>query len=283
MKTLFPRAVLFLPGTLTAGEDGLRFDSPEVPQGVRLSLAGAFRAYAPKVAGQERVFHAFPRTTPKGGLYSLQLARAYPDPPEGFAPGEGEVAGAVVLAREDLLVIEVAPKPPRKPFRLTLRREDPDRPRYRRGGGLAVRVRLRAGRLVAVKTEPVALRRPGSESDEDLLAPPATATASSPSPDRTPNPVPSPYTLEDVAPPEERDDLPDLPPLPKGQYMGLAGEGPFYVIVKPQLAARWERIEAALDRFPAPHRVLRYPDGTRAIECADREALRVFYKSTFEL
>jgi len=148
-----PHAILFLSGTLSAGEEGLRFESPEVPEGVRVGLAGRFRAYAPKVAGQRRVFHAFPRITPKGGLYSLQLARAYPE----------------------------------------------------------------------------------------------------------------------------------LPPLPKGQCTGLAGEGPYYVIVKPQLAGRWERIESALDRFPAPHRVLRYPDGTRAIECPDREALRVFYKSTFSL
>jgi len=281
--SIFPHAILFLPGTLRAGEKGLRFESPEVPEGVRVGLAGRFRAYAPKVEGQRRVFHAFPRTTPKGGLYSLQLTRAYPEPPEGFAPGEGEVAGVVVAAKRSVLVVEVTPQPPRKPFRLTLVRSGPDRPRYQRGGGVAVRVALEGGVLKEVRSEPAAIRVPGSESESGLLAPPATILPQRPTPDRLPDSVTSPYALEDVAPPEERDDLPELPQLPKGQYMGLAGEGPYYVIVKPQLAGRWERIESALDRFPAPHRVLRYPDGTRAIECSDREALRVFYKSTFGL
>ena len=280
---LFPHAILFLPGILHADEGGFRFESPGVSERVRVGLVGRFRAYAPKIAGQRLVFHVFPRTTPKGGLYSLQLARAYPDPPEGFAAGEGEVAGVVVVAKRDVLVIEVTPRPPRKPFRLTMVRSGPDRPRYQYGGGVVVRVAFEDGVLKEARSEPVAIRVPEAKSEGDLLAPPATVLPKRPSPDRPPDPVTSPPAVEDVTPSEGRDDLPELPPLPKGQYMGLVGEGPYYVIVKPQLADRWERIESALDRFPAPHRVLHYPDGVRAIECPDREALRVFYKSTFSL
>jgi len=73
------------------------------------------------------------------------------------------------------------------------------------------------------------------------------------------------------------------PPLAKGQLMGITGSGPYYLVVRPELAERWEKVEANLDRFPVPHRLLTYPDGTRALECADREALRVFYKSLFRL
>ena len=64
--------------------------------------------------------------------------------------------------------------------------------------------------------------------------------------------------------------------------MGLVGEGPYYIVVRPELAGRWAQIEARLDLLPPGHRVLRYPDGTVAVEFKDRKPLRVLYKSLFE-
>lgn len=40
-RPLFPHAILFLPGTLRAGEEGLRFESPEVPEGGSRGASGA--------------------------------------------------------------------------------------------------------------------------------------------------------------------------------------------------------------------------------------------------
>ena len=114
----------------------------------------------------------------------------------------------------------------------------------------------------------------------ELLAPGEEGRVLAPAlPFREPAPEPAPVREE---PRPEPEPLPELPPLGKGRYMGLVGEGPYYIVVKPQLAGRWAQIEARLDLLPPGHRVLRYPDGTVAVEFKDREPLRVLYKSLFE-
>ena len=60
-----------------------------------------------------------------------------PELPEGFALAEGEAVGRVILARKRVLVLEVARRPPARPFRLTLLRREGPLPWPERGGGLA--------------------------------------------------------------------------------------------------------------------------------------------------
>jgi len=253
----FPRAVLYLPARLEGTPGNFRLVGPELPGDLALGMSPRFSRYARRILGRERVFVAYPRTDREGVLTRLDLASAHDRPPEGFALGEGEAVGRVVLARKGALVLEVARRPPARPFRLTLlRREDPlFWPE--RGGGLAARLRLEEGRLLSTRVEPVELRAPGAEGR--VLAPRL--------PFRGPEPEPEP--------------LPELPPLERGRYMGLVGEGPYYIVVRPELAERWAQIEARLDLLPPGHRVLRYPDGTVAVEFKDREPLRVLYKSLF--
>ncbi len=264
----YPRAVLYLPARLVREGGGYRLLSGDLPEGLRLGMSARFARFARRVLGEERVFVAYPRTDREGRLARLDLASAHERPPEGFAPGEGEVVGRVVLARKRALVLEVARRAPARPFRLTLvRREDP-LPWPERGGGLAVSVRLERGRLLSTWVEPVELLAPGEEGR--VLAPAL--------PFREPAPEPAPEREEPWPEPEP---LPELPPLRKGRYMGLVGEGPYYIVVRPQLAGRWAWIEAWLDLLPPDHRVLRCPDGTVAVEFKDREPLQVLYKSLF--
>jgi len=69
------------------------------------------------------------------------------------------------------------------------------------------------------------------------------------------------------------------PPLPKGQVMGLVGEGPYYLVLRPEaLALWWPKVERLLPEFPRRHEVRWYPDGSRAVVAWDLEALKVWYK-----
>ncbi len=69
------------------------------------------------------------------------------------------------------------------------------------------------------------------------------------------------------------------PPLPKGQVMGLVGEGPYYLVLRPEaLALWWPKVERLLPEFPRKYEVRWYPDGSRAVVAWDLEALKVWYK-----
>lgn len=69
------------------------------------------------------------------------------------------------------------------------------------------------------------------------------------------------------------------PPLPKGQVMGLVGEGPYYLVLRPQaLDLWWPKVERFLPEFPRKYEVRLYPDGSRAVVAWDLEALKVWYK-----
>jgi len=66
-----------------------------------------------------------------------------------------------------------------------------------------------------------------------------------------------------------------------GAYTKFGTLPPYCIVVKSQLAERWAQIEARFDPLTPGHRVLRYPDGTVAVEFKDREPLCVLYKSLF--
>jgi hypothetical protein len=82
------------------------------------------------------------------------------------------------------------------------------------------------------------------------------------------------------APEEEAPkDLGLPPPLPKGQVMGLVGEGPYFLVLRPEaLGAWWPKVERLLPEFPRRHEVRLFPDGSRAVVAWDLEALKVWYK-----
>ncbi len=104
----YPRAVLYLPARLVREGGGHRLVSRDLPEGLRLGMSAPFARFARRVLGEERVFVAYPRTDREGRLTRLELTSAHERPPEGFAPGEGEAVGRVVLARKRALVLEVA-------------------------------------------------------------------------------------------------------------------------------------------------------------------------------
>lgn len=70
-----------------------------------------------------------------------------------------------------------------------------------------------------------------------------------------------------------------LPAPPKGQVMGLVGEGPYCLVLKPPALDRWwPRVERLLPEFPRRYEVRLYPDGSRAVVAWDLEALKTCYK-----
>ena len=85
----------------------------------------------------------------------------------------------------------------------------------------------------------------------------------------------APEEPEDPAPP----DLGRPPALKRGQLMGIAGTGPFYLVLLPQAVPEWwPRVEARLPELTRRYEVRFYPDGSRAVVCGDLEALKVWYK-----
>ncbi|WP_304653886.1 hypothetical protein [Thermus sp. NEB1569] len=85
----------------------------------------------------------------------------------------------------------------------------------------------------------------------------------------------APEEPPDPAPP----DLGRPPALKRGQLMGIAGTGPFYLVLLPQAVPEWwPRVEARLPELTRRYEVRFYPDGSRAVVCGDLEALKVWYK-----
>ncbi len=69
------------------------------------------------------------------------------------------------------------------------------------------------------------------------------------------------------------------PALGKGQLMGIAGTGPYYLVLLPQAVPEWwPKVERLLPEFPRRYEVRFYPDGSRAVVSGDLEALKVWYK-----
>ena len=302
------QATLFLEGRL--GEEG--FHSPRLPRGLRAAVAG-YALSQPEEHRGEGVFTLWPRTDEEGRLTEVQVALKLKRPMEG---PELVVHGILLHADGRRFVVLVQPKSG-EAFRLVLGRArgftaflEP-RKAYRFEGA------LRGGRLLAERAFPLGKwvlarkggrplpepiegdRNPHLEGRRGKGAAPEEAEgrreeAQRPAP---PGPEGPPKPPKEARPPGEgrprRDPVrvwraPEEeapgglglpPPLPKGQVMGLVGEGPYYLVLRPEaLALWWPKVERLLPEFPRRHEVRWYPDGSRAVVAWDLEALKVWYK-----
>lgn len=302
------QATLFLEGRL--GEEG--FHSPRLPRGLRAAVAG-YALSQPEEHRGEGVFTLWPRTDEEGRLTEVQVALKLKRPMEG---PELVVHGILLHADGRRFVVLVQPKSG-EAFKLVLGRArgftaflEP-RKAYRFEGA------LRGGRLLAERAFPLGKwvlarkggrplpepiegdRNPHLEGRRGKGAAPEEAEgrreeAQRPAP---PGPEGPPKPPKEARPPGEgrprRDPVrvwraPEEeapgglglpPPLPKGQVMGLVGEGPYYLVLRPEaLALWWPKVERLLPEFPRRHEVRWYPDGSRAVVAWDLEALKVWYK-----
>jgi hypothetical protein len=128
--------------------------------------------------------------------------------------------------------------------------------------------------------------KPGEKAPLPASSPPPAPSPPSKRPE-PPRPAPrKPRAKRDLvrvwrAPEEEATpgSLGQPPPLPKGQVMGLVGEGPYYLVLKPPALDRWwPKVERLLPEFPRRYEVRLYPDGSRAVVAWDLEALKTWYK-----
>jgi len=304
------QATLFLEGRL--GEEG--FQSPRLPRGLRAAVAG-YALSQPEEHRGEGVFTLWPRTDEEGRLTEAHVALKLKRPMEG---PELVVHGILLHADGRRFVVLVQPKSG-EAFRLTLVRArgftaflEP-RKAYRFEGA------LRGGRLLAERAFPLGKwvlarkgerplpepiegdRNPHLEGRRGKEPAPGEAKpkerpeeAQRPAP---PGPEGPPKPPKEARPPGERRPRRDPvrvwrapeeeapgglglpPPLPKGQVMGLVGEGPYYLVLRPEaLALWWPKVERLLPEFPRRHEVRWYPDGSRAVVAWDLEALKVWYK-----
>lgn len=302
------QATLFLEGRL--GEEG--FHSPRLPRGLRAAVAG-YALSQPEEHRGEGVFTLWPRTDEEGRLTEVQVALKLKRPMEG---PELVVHGILLHADGRRFVVLVQPKSG-EAFRIVLGRArgftaflEPRRA-YRFEGA------LRGGRLLAERAFPLGKwvlarkggrplpepiegdRNPHLEGRRKWPAPGEAGErreeAQRPAP---PGPEGPPKPPKEARPPEERKPRRDPvrvwrapeeeeapgglglpPPLPKGQVMGLVGEGPYYLVLRPQaLDLWWPKVERFLPEFPRRYEVRLYPDGSRAVVAWDLEALKVWYK-----
>lgn len=302
------QATLFLEGRL--GEEG--FQSPRLPEECRVAVAG-YALSQPEEHRGEGVFALWPRTDGEGRLVLAQAATKLRRPLEG---PELVVHGILLHADGRRFVVLVQPKSG-EAFRLVLGRArgftaflEP-RKAYRFEGA------LRGGRLLAERAFPLGKwvlarkgerplpepiegdRNPHLEGRREKEPAPGEAgerreEAQRPAP---PEPEGPPRPPKEARPPGERRPRRDPvrvwrapeeeapgglglpPPLPKGQVMGLVGEGPYFLVLRPEaLGAWWPKVERFLPEFPRKYEVRWYPDGSRAVVAWDLEALKVWYK-----
>ncbi|SDF40445.1 hypothetical protein SAMN04488243_1502 [Thermus arciformis] len=303
------QATLFLEGRL--GEEG--FQSPRLPRGLQVAVAG-YALSQPEEHRGEGVFTLWPRTDEEGRLTEAHVALKLKRPMEG---PELVVHGVLLHADRRRLVVVVQPKSG-EAFRIVLGRArgftaflEPRRA-YRFEGA------LRGGRLLAERAFPLGKwvlarkggrplpepiegdRNPHLEGRRGKGAAPEEAEgrreeAQRPAP---PGPEGPPKPPKEARPPgegrprrdpvrvwraPEEEEAPGglglPPPLPKGQVMGLVGEGPYYLVLRPQaLDLWWPKVERFLPEFPRKYEVRLYPDGSRAVVAWDLEALKVWYK-----
>ncbi len=306
------QATLFLEGRL--GEEG--FHSPRLPRGLRAAVAG-YALSQPEEHRGEGVFTLWPRTDEEGRLTEVQVALKLKRPMEGpelvvhgillhadgrrfvvlVQPKSGEAFRLVLgRARGFTAFLE-----PRKAYRFE---------GALRGGRLLAERAFPLGKWVLARKGERPLPEPiegdrnphlegrrGKEPAPGEAKPkerPEEAQRPAPAP---PGPEGPPKPSKEARPPGERRPRRDPvrvwrapeeeapgglglpPPLPKGQVMGLVGEGPYYLVLRPEaLDLWWPRVERFLPEFPRKYEVRWYPDGSRAVVAWDLEALKVWYK-----
>lgn len=296
------QAVLFLPGVLEGG----RFRSERLPEGVEVALGG--RALGdPEGEAGEGVFSLWPRTDGEGRLLRVQAATRLRQP---YGGPEVAVQGILLYADRERLVLLVVPKEG-EAFKVALRRDRGFAARLEPKRAYRVEGRLGGAHLLAERAWPLARfleARKGGQALPPAIqgrenpywvpapgkgaeAPPPRGQRPSPPKEEGQKPPPrergrpdpvrvwrAPEPPEDPAPP----DLGRPPALGKGQVMGIAGTGPYYLVLLPQAVAEWwPRVERLLPEFPRRYEVRFYPDGSRAVVAGDLEALKVWYKRLF--
>jgi len=304
-KPPFPphQATLFLEGALDA--EGFR--SARLPPGCSVAAAG-YALTQPEAHRGEGVFVLWPRTDGEGRLQQAWVSGRLQRPLEG---PELVVHGLLLHADRRKLVVAVEPRSG-EAFRLILPRAPSftarlqPRKAYRlegtlQGGKLRVERAFPLGQWwlgekgQKPRPEPIegdrnpyreAPGKPGKKAPPPASPPPAPSPPPSKRPE-PPRPAPrKPRAKRDLvrvwrAPEEEATpgSLGLPPPLPKGQVMGLVGEGPYYLVLKPQaLDQWWTKVERLLPEFPRRYEVRLYPDGSRAVVAWDLEALKTWYK-----
>ncbi|MFN4071431.1 MAG: hypothetical protein ACK4HT_07760 [Thermus caldifontis] len=286
------QAVLFLLGVLAEGV----FRSERLPEGVGISLGGRARENPEGEAG-EGIFSLWPRTNGEGRLLGVQVATRLREP---YAGPEAVAQGVLIWADRGKLTLLIIPKAG-EPFPITfLRGRDFTAPMEVKKA-YRVEGRLEGEHLVAERAWPLGKYLEAKRKKEPV--PPAIAGRENPYLERAGKgegkkkaPVPlekppapkakearrdpvrvwrAPEEPQDPAPP----DLGRPPALRRGQIMGIAGTGPFYLVLLPQAVPEWwPRVEARLPELTRRHEVRFYPDGSRAVVCGDLEALKVWYK-----
>lgn len=293
------QAVLFLPGVLAEGV----FRSERLPEGVGVSLGGRARENPEGEAG-EGIFSLWPRTDGEGRLLEVQVATRLREP---YAGPEAAAQGVLIWADRAKLTLLIIPKVG-DPFRITFLRGQGFTAPMEAKKAYRVEGRLEGEHLVAErawplgkyveakrKKEPVPPAIAGRENpyleragrgEGKTKAPVPPGKPPTPSPEKPPAPKKearrdpvrvwrAPEEPEDPAPP----DLGRPPALKRGQLMGIAGTGPFYLVLLPQAVPEWwPRVEARLPELTRRYEVRFYPDGSRAVVCGDLEALKVWYK-----
>lgn len=287
------QAVLFLPGVLAEGV----FHSERLPEGVMVGLGGRARENPEGEAGKG-IFALWPRTDGEGSLVGVQVATRLREP---YAGPEAVAQGVLIWADRAKLTLLIIPSKG-EPFRITFMRERGFTAPLETKKAYRVEGRLDGSRLVAErawplgkylearrKGEPVPRTIAGRENPYLNRAGKAEGekTPPAPPPEKPPAPKAEGVRRNPVrvwrAPEEPEDptssDLGRPPALARGQIMGIAGSGPFYLVLLPQAVAEWwPRVEARLPELTRRYEVRFYPDGSRAVVCGDLEALKVWYK-----
>jgi len=305
-KPPFPphQATLFLEGALDA--EGFR--SARLPPGCSVAAAG-YALTQPEAHRGEGVFVLWPRTDGEGRLQQAWVSGRLQRPLEG---PELVVHGLLLHADRRKLVVAVEPRSG-EAFRLILPRAPSFTARLQPRKAYRLEGTLQGGKLRVERAFPLGQwwlgekgQKPRPEPIEGDRNPyreaPGKPGKKAPLPASSPPPAPSPPPSKRPEPPRPAPRKPrakrDLvrvwrapeeeatpgslglpPPLPKGQVMGLVGEGPYYLVLKPQaLDQWWTKVERLLPEFPRRYEVRLYPDGSRAVVAWDLEALKTWYK-----
>jgi hypothetical protein len=305
-KPPFPphQATLFLEGALDA--EGFR--SARLPPGCSVATAG-YALTQPEAHRGEGVFVLWPRTDGEGRLQQAWVSGRLQRPLEG---PELVVHGLLLHADRRKLVVAVEPRSG-EAFRLILPRAPSFTARLQPRKAYRLEGTLQGGKLRVERAFPLGQwwlgekgQKPRPEPIEGDRNPyreaPGKPGKKAPLPASSPPPAPSPPPSKRPEPPRPAPRKPrakrDLvrvwrapeeeatpgslglpPPLPKGQVMGLVGEGPYYLVLKPMaLDQWWTKVERLLPEFPRRYEVRLYPDGSRAVVAWDLEALKTWYK-----
>lgn len=265
MERLPHQAVLFLPGVLLEGV----FRTEKLPKGVIVRMGGRALANPEEEAG-EGIFSLWPKTDREGKLLEVQVATRLRKP---YTGPEVVAQGVLIRIDREKLTLLITPKAT-EPFPITFVRGQNFTARLESKKPYRVEGRLEGNRLVAERAWPL---------EKYLAAKQNSAAKQKGEPRLAIAGRGDPYlAMERAVRPGKEGTAHDLgrpPALKRGQLMGIAGTGPFYLVLLPQVVPQWwPKVEARLSELTRRYEVRFYPDGSRAVVCGDLEALKVWYK-----